>query len=104
MGSTLTVSSATGRGIPSEHGIAEQGISTRHTEHWNLSPAELVEHAVRNSDGKLVDQGPFNAITAPHTGRSPNDRYVVREKSSEEHIWWGGTLRPTSRGHPRSSG
>jgi phosphoenolpyruvate carboxykinase (ATP) len=78
----------------SRRGIGEQGIRTSGTEYWNLSPAELVEHAVRRGEGQLVGGGPFNAVTAPHTGRSPNDRFVVREPSSEEHVWWGNVNVP----------
>jgi phosphoenolpyruvate carboxykinase (ATP) len=33
--------------------------------------------------------GPFVAVTAPHTGRSPNDKFVVREPGSEKDVWWG---------------
>jgi phosphoenolpyruvate carboxykinase (ATP) len=89
MASTLGVSSAAIEGFPSDHGIAGQGIHTRQSEYWNLSPAALVEHAVRASEGQIVAHGPFNAVTAPHTGRSPNDRYVVREPSSADNVWWG---------------
>jgi phosphoenolpyruvate carboxykinase (ATP) len=37
----------------------------------------------------LARRGPFCAITTPHTGRSPNDKFVVREPSTESDIWWG---------------
>jgi phosphoenolpyruvate carboxykinase (ATP) len=73
----------------SRFGLDKHGIRNPGTVYWNLSPAELVEQAVRREEGVLVDSGPFNAITAPHTGRSPNDRFVVRESSSEGDIWWG---------------
>jgi phosphoenolpyruvate carboxykinase (ATP) len=76
-------------GIRSSTGLEEHGFEPINTEYWNLSPAELIEHAVRRGEGQLVERGPFNAITAPHTGRSPGDRFVVREPSSEEHVWWG---------------
>jgi phosphoenolpyruvate carboxykinase (ATP) len=76
-------------GRESRNGLETHGIHSSRTVHWNLNPVELVEHAVRRGEGTLVDGGPFNAITAPHTGRSPNDRYVVREPSSEADVWWG---------------
>jgi phosphoenolpyruvate carboxykinase (ATP) len=76
-------------GRESRNGLETHGIHSSGTVHWNLNPVELVEHAVRRGEGTLVDGGPFNAITAPHTGRSPNDRYVVREPSSEADVWWG---------------
>jgi phosphoenolpyruvate carboxykinase (ATP) len=73
----------------SSFGLDAHGIRPTATVHWNLPPAELLEHAVRRGEGVLVAGGPFNAITAPHTGRSPNDRFVVREPSSEGEVWWG---------------
>ena len=75
----------------SSYGLDNHGIRTSGEVFWNLPPAELVEQAVRRGEGQLVAAGPFNAITAPHTGRSPNDRFVVRNPGTEEEgkIWWG---------------
>ena len=39
----------------------------------------LIQHAVRRGEGELADMGPFVAVTAPHTGRSPNDKFLVKE-------------------------
>jgi phosphoenolpyruvate carboxykinase (ATP) len=76
-------------GRASRYGLDNHGIRKPGTVFWNLYPAELVEHAVRRGEGILVEGGPFNAVTAPHTGRSPNDRFVVREPGSEADVWWG---------------
>jgi phosphoenolpyruvate carboxykinase (ATP) len=76
-------------GRPSRNGLEQHGIRNPGTVHWNLAPTELVEHAVRRGEGMLVEGGPFNAVTSPHTGRSPNDRFVVREPGSENDVWWG---------------
>jgi phosphoenolpyruvate carboxykinase (ATP) len=76
-------------GRPSRNGLDKHGIRNPGTVHWNLAPTELVEHAVRRGEGILVEGGPFNAVTSPHTGRSPNDRFVVREPGSENDVWWG---------------
>lgn len=70
--------------------LAQHGIKTSGEVHWNLSPAALIEHAVKRGEGIFSESGSFVAITAPHTGRSPNDKFVVREPSSEEKIGWGG--------------
>ncbi|MDQ3389129.1 MAG: phosphoenolpyruvate carboxykinase (ATP), partial [Gemmatimonadota bacterium] len=94
-----TPASAPVAGRESRHGLDQHGLRNPGTVFWNLSPAELVEHAVRRGEGELVDAGPFNAVTSPHTGRSPNDRFVVREPSSEEHIWWGKVNQPISAEH-----
>jgi phosphoenolpyruvate carboxykinase (ATP) len=86
-------------GRASGHGLENHGIRNPGTVFWNLVPAELVEHAVRRGEGILVDGGPFNAVTSPHTGRSPNDRFVVKEPSSEQHVHWGKVNQPISPEH-----
>ena len=54
----------------------------------NLSPAELYEHAVRRGEASIVSSGALTAVTGQHTGRSPQDKFFVREPSSEDKIWW----------------
>ena len=76
-------------GRESRYGLENHGIRNPGTVFWNLNPVELVEHAIRRGEGNLVDGGPFNAVTTPHTGRSPQDRFIVREPSSENDIDWG---------------
>ena len=51
--------------------------------------AELYEDAVRRGEGIIAADGPLVVETAPHTGRSPRDKFIVREPSSEAHIGWG---------------
>ena len=60
----------------------------------NLSTAELIEHAVRRGEGVLGNDGQLIVDTRPHTGRSPKDKFFVKEPSSEGHIDWGETNRP----------
>jgi phosphoenolpyruvate carboxykinase (ATP) len=78
----------------SRYGLDEHGIRSSGRVHWNCKPAQLVEQAICRSEGTLVQGGPFNAITSPHTGRSPNDRFVVREPYAEEKVWWGNVNVP----------
>ena len=75
--------------IVSRHGLDRHGLEEGPDTHWNLSSAELVERAVARGEGILAGDGPFCAVTAPYTGRSPKDKFVVREPSSEDRIWWG---------------
>src|SRR4026209_1089523 len=63
-------------------GVAPQKV------HANLGTSELIEHAVRRNEGHLSDRGAFTAITSPHTGRSPKDKFVVDEPGSTGQIWW----------------
>ncbi len=55
----------------------------------NLRTAQLYEEAIRNKEGKLADSGPLVVSTGQYTGRSPKDKFVVKEPSSEDKIWWG---------------
>src|SRR5258706_14984372 len=53
-----------------------------------LSPAALYEYAVRNQEAAVVSTGALTAETGKHTGRSPKDKFFVKEPSSEGAIWW----------------
>jgi phosphoenolpyruvate carboxykinase (ATP) len=55
----------------------------------NLSPAELYERALARGEGRIAHMGAFAAVTAPHTGRSPNDKLTVREPVTEKTVDWG---------------
>jgi phosphoenolpyruvate carboxykinase (ATP) len=57
--------------------------------HANDSTPVLVEEAVMRSEVKLAEGGAILARTGDHTGRSPKDKFVVREPQSEGQIWWG---------------
>ncbi|NTS75831.1 phosphoenolpyruvate carboxykinase [Catenovulum sp. SM1970] len=60
----------------------------------NLTSADLVSHAIKNDEGKLSANGAFVAYTGKRTGRSPLDRFIVKEASSEANIDWGKVNRP----------
>jgi phosphoenolpyruvate carboxykinase (ATP) len=75
------------------HGLEALGIVRSGRVHWNLSPAALYEEALRRSEAMLAAEGPLVARTGQHTGRSPNDKFVVREPSSEPHVHWGAVNR-----------
>jgi phosphoenolpyruvate carboxykinase (ATP) len=62
--------------------------------HRNLTPAELVETAVRRNEGILTAQGALNVTTGKYTGRSPKDKFVVKEPSVRDHINWGPVNQP----------
>ena len=74
--------------------LARLGLGHAQTVYYNLPPARLVEVAVRRGEGRLTDGGALATRTDPHTGRSPDDRFVVREAASEATVGWGKTNRP----------
>jgi len=60
----------------------------------NLSSAELYECAIRDGEATLAAEGPLVVRTGKHTGRSPKDKFIVREPWSEGKIWWGEVNQP----------
>ena len=74
--------------------LKEYGIVNTKNVYRNLSVPELYEHALRQNDGMIVSGGPLVAYTGIHTGRSPEDRFVVKESSSEKDIDWGKHNKP----------
>jgi phosphoenolpyruvate carboxykinase (ATP) len=83
----------------STNGLEQQGLRPSGQVHWNLVAPELMLAAARRGEGEFADMGPFVAVTSPHTGRSPNDKFVVREPSTEADIDWGKVNQPYSPEH-----
>lgn len=81
-------------GTPSRYGLENYGLTGLKEIHWNLSSEALYEQAVHRGEGLVARGGPFVVNTAPHTGRSPNDKYVVKENSSADRVWWGKVNQP----------
>jgi len=75
-------------------GLSKQGLAPKGEVHWNLMAPELFQAAARRNEGEFADMGPFVAVTTPHTGRSPNDKFVVREPSTEGDVDWGKVNQP----------
>jgi phosphoenolpyruvate carboxykinase (ATP) len=73
----------------SSNDLSKQGLAPRGKVHWNMIAPELFQAAARRNEGEFAEMGPFVAITSPHTGRSPNDKFVVREAKSEADVDWG---------------
>ena len=76
------------------HGLEALGIVRSGPVHWNLSPAVLYEIAIRRNEAILASEGPLVARTGQHTGRSPQDKFTVKEPSTERNIAWGTLNRP----------
>ena len=71
-----------------------EAVPSNPTTHQDLAPTELIEMALARSEGILADTGALRVVTGARTGRSPADRFVVKEPSSEDAIDWGGVNRP----------
>lgn len=77
-----------------QHGIYNAGNVYR-----NLSTPQLYEEILRRGEARLAAGGAVVVRTGRHTGRSPKDKYIVRELSSAEHIAWGRVNRPLDEAH-----
>ena len=77
-------------------GLDAQGIATAATLHWNLETAPLVELAIARGEGHLAADGPLVVATGKHTGRSAQDKFIVRDAETESSVWWGKTNKPMS--------
>ncbi len=84
-----TLTSVSGRG-----GLDDHGINPRGRIFWNASTSTLYTHALALGSARLAEGGPLVVDTGRHTGRSPDDRFIIREPESEDRIGWGGPNRP----------
>src|SRR5438094_6490195 len=83
-----------------EHGRGLQALGiVSERVRWNLTAAALYEEVVRRHEGVIAAEGPLVCRTGLHTGRSPNDKFVVREPSSEVNVDWGKVNRPMEEAH-----
>jgi phosphoenolpyruvate carboxykinase (ATP) len=69
--------------------LSPLGLSTTGQAHLNLTPSELIEHALRRGEGTLTDTGALMADTGAFTGRSPKDRFIVKDENTQDSVWWG---------------
>jgi phosphoenolpyruvate carboxykinase (ATP) len=83
----------------SRHGLDSLGFGAAHAAYWNLPVAALYEQAVRRGEAEVAEHGPLLCRTGEHTGRSPNDKFTVKEAGSEADIWWGKHNKPISEAH-----
>lgn len=64
--------------------------------HWNVSPSALIEETIRRGQGTLANNGALCVSTGKFTGRSPKDKFVVKDNTTENTAWWGDVNQPFS--------
>jgi phosphoenolpyruvate carboxykinase (ATP) len=80
--------------VRAEVDLSAQGLAPVGRVIWNPTTAMLYEEALRRGDGRIAEGGALAVDTGVHTGRSPKDKFVVREPGSEDRIWWGAVNQP----------
>lgn len=73
----------------SRHGLDLHGLVNLRKAHWNLNVAALYGASLWRGESQLSEGGAMVVLTGKHTGRSPKDKFIAREASSEQNIWWG---------------
>lgn len=80
-------------GSPSKYGLEHHNLTNSRTVYWGLRAPALIELISQREEGQLSEFGAVVVETGAHTGRAPNDKYIVREGSSADQIWWGEVNR-----------
>jgi len=80
--------------LKSDFGLANHGLTHLDRVFWNLPSAALYEEATFRKEGYVAHGGPLVVNTGKWSARAAQDKYIVREASTEERIWWGEYNRP----------
>lgn len=75
------------------------GIKNVTKEYWNLTPEELAQHTLAKGQGRLNDTGALAVNTGKFTGRSPKDKFTVKDAITEHSVDWGDINIPMSPEH-----
>jgi phosphoenolpyruvate carboxykinase (ATP) len=76
-------------GIASNYGLKEHGLRNLNMSYWNLTTPALVERIISRREGVLAHEGAVVVRTGHHTGRAPNDKFIVCCQDDHDNIWWG---------------
>ena len=78
-----------------EEGLEAYGIKNT-IVNWNLSPEELQKITIEKGMGKETNNGTLAINTGKFTGRSPQDRFLVKDDYTKDRVWWGKINKPIS--------
>jgi phosphoenolpyruvate carboxykinase (ATP) len=74
--------------LQSDYGLKNHGLTYLNTVYWNLPIEALYEELTFRGEGKITQQGAVVVNSGKHTARAPNDKFIVREPTTEEQVWW----------------
>ncbi len=86
-------------GIASNYDLDRHGLRNLNMAYWSLPTPALVERIVTRREGVLAHEGAVVVRTGIHTGRAPNDKFIVQAGESAEQVWWGKVNRPMDPAH-----
>jgi len=79
-----------------DFGLEHHGLTNLRKVYWNLPNEALYEEAIFRGEGKITQMGPLVVNTGVHTARAAGDKFIVKESSTQDNIWWGQYNRPYS--------
>ena len=82
--------------VKSDYGLEHHGLANLRMAYWNLPTEALYEEITFRGEARITRLGPIVANTGKHTARSANDKFIVKEPTTEDKIWWGQYNRPFS--------
>jgi len=80
--------------LSSVYGLENHGLTRLNRVYWNLPAAALYEEAVFRAEGCIAVEGPLVVKTGKHTARAAADKFITREQTTEDKVWWGEYNRP----------
>src|SRR4051794_32411279 len=84
---------------PESDGLAAYGLHNINESYRDLGAPQLIEHAVRRREGTLAANGALVVRTGQFTGRSPKDKFIVRDETTDLSVAWGPVNQPMSEAH-----
>ncbi len=82
--------------VKSDYGLANHGLTNLRMAYWNLPVEALYEEISFRREARISQMGPLVVNTGKHSARAANDKFIVREPTTEEKVWWGQYNRPFS--------
>jgi phosphoenolpyruvate carboxykinase (ATP) len=83
--------------LKSDYGLDNHGLTNLRMAYWNLPTEALYEEITFRKEARITKLGPLVANTGKHTARSANDKFIVKEPTTDSNIWWGEYNRPFGR-------
>jgi len=83
-------------GTPSDYDLQNHGLQNLNMVYWSLPTPALIERVVSRREGILAHEGSTVVRTGHHTGRAPNDKFIVKTGVEADNIWWGDVNEPLS--------
>ena len=83
--------------VPDFDNLSDLGLLNIGTVHWNLSRDILSEIVIKNEMGKISSSGAISVQTGKFTGRSPKDRFIVKDEITTKTVWWGDVNIPIEK-------